>query len=490
MNMYDMEETQEDAGPGLGDLLAQLPVILLERKWWIIIPTVLALAIATAIAFWLPKQYESTAILLVEAPRLPDEVIGEQADEAVAQRIASIRQQLINRPALIGMIEQNGLYLNERATTPLSEVVEDMRENITLVPQMIALGQGSRSDQTISVNLSYIYQDPVKTQAVAQQLMERVLELDSTSNAEQQTGTVQFLTEQQNELQRRIAEAEGDLSAFNNRFGSVMASGSLATIGGNGGAYDLQISNLEREIADLESRKRLIQSADTRDPAVIQAEGALAAARATYAETHPDVRLAKRRLEQAREFAKQNAARIPGSELDERIQLARNQIVQLRVAQNNERARSAAVLGQRSQAPAIEQQAAQLQQRVTTLYRQAEEISDRLLSAQASARAGEEQMGERLLVVDPPVIPDTPTSPNRPLIVGGGLLAGLLIGIGLAFALEILARPIRDPGSLAKITGERPLAVIPVLDGAQKSWGQRLMFWRKSRTPKHFGSRA
>ena len=455
------EHSQEDTSPP-GGFFSQLPIILTERKWWIIGPAILGLLLAVGMAYLLPSRYESSAVLLVQAPSLPPEVIGVPDTDAVAQRIEAIRQRLINRPALIAMIERNGLYAQERKDTPLSEIVEDMREAITLMPQTIDLGPSTTADKTISVRLAFEYGEPALAQAVAQQLMERVVEVDSTTNAEQQTETVQFLTDQQQELQSRIAGAEGELAAFNTRHGRVIASGSLATIGGGGGAFDLQISNLEREIAELQAQKRMMQGAEGRDPAVVQAEAALAGARAVFAESHPDVVLAKQRLEQARQFARQNTARAPAGVVDERIRLARSQITELQAAKQREIAQTAAVLSQRAQAPAIEQQAAQLQQRIETLYKQAEEISGRLLSAKAAARADEEQMGERLLVVDPPVVPDTPIWPDRSLVIAIGSLAGLALGFALAFGFELLLRPIRHPGALTNITGARPLATIPV----------------------------
>ena len=448
--------------PSTGSFFSQLPVVLSERRWWIIAPAVLGLVLAVATAYLLPTKYESSAVLLVQAPSLPPEVIGLPDNEAVAQRIEAIRQRLINRPALIAMIERNDLYPQERKGTPLSEIVKDMREAITLEPQTIDLGPSTTADKTISVRLAFKYRDPTLAQAVAQQLMERVVEVDSTANAEQQTETVQFLTDQQLELQARIDRAEGDLAAFNTRYGRVIASGSLATIGGGAGAFDLQISNLEREIAELQVQNKFLQGAETRDPAVVQAEAALAGARAVYAESHPDVVLAKQRLEQARQFAKQNVARTPTGTVDERIRLARSQIAELQAAKQRETAQTASVLAQRAQAPAVEQQAAQLQQRIETLYKQAEGISGRLLAAKAGARADQEQMGERLLVVDPPVVPDTPTSPDRPLVIAIGALAGLATGFLLAFGFEFLLRPIRDPATLTSITGSRPLATIPM----------------------------
>lgn len=468
MNFSTFETDDDEANePAPGNFLSQIPVILAERKWLVITPAVLGVLAAIAAIFVLPTKYESGAILLVQAPSLPTEIVGG-SEQVVAQRIEAIRQQIINRPALIDLINRNDLYAERRRTEPLSGIVEEMREAITLTPQNIDLG-GRVGDQTIAVRLAYIYEDPAKVQAVTQQLMERVVEVDSTTNAQQLTETVQFLTDQQQEIQRQVTEAQGELAAFNTRYGGILSSATVATLGGGTAAYDMQISMLQREIADLEAQKRLLQTADTRDPAVVQAESALAAVRAAYTESHPDVVLAKQRLEQARAIAKQNVARVPGGELDTRLTAARNQIGVLQAGKAREASQTSAALAQRASSPAVAQQAAQMQQRLAALNEQYEDLSNRLLAARASQRAGEEQMGERLLVVDPPVVPDTPTSPNRPLILALGAAGGLLLGFLLAFALELFLRPIRDPSVLAGITGSRPLALVPTVGKPTKA---------------------
>ena len=172
-----MEDDDAPAPTGMGAILAQMPLILWQRRWFIIFPALVVFFLAVAAALLLPKKYESAAILLVQSPSLPKEVLGMQTDDAVGQRIAAIRQQIINRPALIGLIERNGLYQDKRKSTPLSKIVEDMRDAITLVPQSIDIGS-SNKEQTISVRLAYTYNEPVKAQAVAQQLMEKVVEVD------------------------------------------------------------------------------------------------------------------------------------------------------------------------------------------------------------------------------------------------------------------------------------------------------------------------
>jgi uncharacterized protein involved in exopolysaccharide biosynthesis len=453
---------EESAGGGIGTLISQLPSILWQRRWFIIVPSVLALAGATATAFLLPTKYRSSAVMIVQSPSLPQDVIGSGPTAAIDRRLEAIRQQIVNRPALLAMIEANQLYPNERRTSPLSEVVESMRDSITLFPEKIDLGGGQR-DNTISVRLAFTYEEPVKAQMVTQALMERIVEVNSTSNTEQAVQTVQFLTEQQANVQGQIRDVEDQISALNAQFGGVLAAASSPVISSGGASFDVQIASLERENAALRSQRDTLETADTRDPGVTAAEAQLAAARAIYSDNHPDVILARRRLAEAQQLAKNNIAKLPVDTIATQIAFNERQIAQLRAAKSNEAAQVASVLAERSRAPAVQQQAAQLQQKLSGLYQQYEGISGRLLAAQAGARADAEQLGERLLVVDPPVVPDQPSSPNRPLIVAIGVAAGLALGLLLAMAVELFLRPVRDPKAITAITGARPLAMVPVI---------------------------
>jgi polysaccharide biosynthesis transport protein len=488
MNAADFDTNLPDAeseAGGMGAIFAQLPNLLWQRRRIILVTTLIGALAALAAILLLPRKYESSATLLVQAPSLPQDIIGGQADEAIAQRIESIRQQLINRPSLMELIQRNNLYPSERESDPMSEVIEKMRDSITLEPRTIDVGPAGSQTRTVSVELSFVYRDPMGAQAVAQQLMERLIETDATTSAQSLTETVQFLTDQQADLQEKIAAAEGQVAAFNRQYGAVISGGNSPVIGGGSAGYDVQIANLQRDITALEAQRQALGSAETRDPVLVNAEARLAAARSVYAENHPDVVAAKQQVEVAREIARNNVNRIPTESLDRQISLARSQIAQLQAARARDTAQTSMAIAQRAQAPAVQREAEQLQQRVQTLYKQFEDISNRLLAARASAQASEEQMGQRLMVVDPPVVPDRPASPNRPLIAAGGVIGGFLLGLLLALALEAMLRPIRDPGVLASITGQRPLAMVPVIGAPPRPsrWSRQ----RRRNVPKRAG---
>ncbi len=466
MNMNADSSDDLDEGPSL---LKHLPAIAKQRKWYLIVPTLLLTLAGVAAAFLLPTVYRSTAILLVESPQLPEEVAGTTSSDVIDQRIAKVRQQVLSRPDLIEMIQRLDVYGKERVSKPLSEVIETLRESVRFAPVSSEIQQrGNGKSSTIAFSVSFDYADPVKAQAVAQDVVEHILQIDSTKNAEQAANTVQFLTDQATNLQTQIALLEGQISGIKSHNGSVLSNSGMTMIGGGSGSFDAQISALQRDNAQLNTQRDLTKTAANRDPIVAGAESQLAAARAVYAESHPDVIIARQRLAEAKELAARNVVNIPVDAIASQISFNNSQIAALQAARSRESAQSSAILNAQSRAPVVMEQVAQLQQKLEGLNVQYQQVAGKLMSAQASAKMENEQKGERLTVIDPAVVPDQPDSPNRPKLILGGAAAGLVAGLVLLLGLEILIRPIRGIDSVKMITGVAPLVAIPTIAAKQK----------------------
>lgn len=439
-----------------------LPVILWQRRWWVIIPALIGIVAAIAGIFLIPPAYRANAVMLVQSPQLPTDVIGKDDLDVVDRRIARIREQVTARPELFALIERHGLYDSERKSDPLSEVIKDMRDAITLTPTQASGPDIGSGQKTIAFELAFSYREPNATQAVVQDLMNRILQLDASGNVEQATNTVQFLTDQAKGLESQITDLQGKISAINARNGGVLAGGNMIVAGASG-SYDVQIASLQRDNQSLVQQRNVAQTSDVRDPVVSAAEQRLAAVRAVYSETHPDVIVAKQNLAQAQELAKSNTRKIPVDVIDQQIAFNNSQIAALRAAKAGEQAQVNAQLSSQARAPLVQQQISDLQQSLTAVNEQYQEVQTRLLAAKAGVRAEDEQMSERLSVVEPPVIPDSPSKPNRLLLALGGIGGGLAMGIFLAFAIELFLKPIRGPAALQNIMGAAPLGVIPVV---------------------------
>lgn len=476
MEQLSFESTIEDTSNG-GNFFSLIPVILWQRKWWIIFSAVIGIVASVAAVLVIPPSYRSTAILLVESAQLPRDVLNVSNQDLIERRLASVLQQITSRPDLVELIEKHGLYSDQRQANSLSSVLEDMRAAISLTPTASSLSNASGESNAIAFELSFEYKEPVAAQAVAQDLMDRVLRLEARGNSEQAENTVQFLNDQDTALQTQMGDLQSQIAGINATNGSVLA-GNMNFFGGGTGSYDVQIASLQRDNQSLVQQRELAQSSDNRDPIVLAAEQRLASARAVYSETHPDVIFAKQQLKEARELASTNVARIPVDAIDKQISFNSEQIAALRAAKAQEEARISSQVNAQARAPLVRQQLEQLQGRLSLLNTQYERVQEQLMAARAGVRAEDERMAERLSVIDPPIIPEEPIWPDRLILLVAGIGGGLGLGLVIAFAIEFLMKPIRDPAALYGVLGAEPIGLIPIIASSHNAqpWWQR---WRR-----------
>ena len=472
--MTDAESVERtDSSPAW--MVNHLPVILWERRYYVLFCFVILLAAAVAAAFLLPRTYRSTATLLVQSQDLPTTIVDSPTNGAVEQRIARIREQVLSRGDLIQLIEQNDLYADERRSQPLSKIIEKMRHATTVAALSSDIGQQSGTqNNTIAITMSFDYSDKAKAQAVLQSFVTKFLSMDSQDVEDQASLTVRFLQDQANKLQSQISDIENQNTSLKARNGAALASSGAPPLIDTG-SFSAQITSLQNENRQLIAASR---NGGDGNSALAQAEAQLAAAQAQYSDTHPDVIAAKERV---KELRRMNQSSGGGSSIQEQIAANNQAIHQLMSQRDDTLARANAQLAGQARAPAIEEQAMQLESRANTLRAQYQTVSENLLKAQNSARMASEQRAERLTLVEPANLPDHPFSPNRPLLIAVGAAAGLGLGLLLALALEFVKRPVRSPKQLEQ-AGIPVIGIVPMIKSKPRPTGRFLKFpwWRKS----------
>ncbi len=460
---------------GIGWIFNHLPDILWQRRLLVIITFVLLTAAALIAAYSLPTLYRSNATLLVQSQQLPSDIVQAPGAGEMEQRIARIRERVLSRGDLISLIEQYDLYPAERRSNPMSYVVEKMRK-ATLVGALAGdIGaSGGSTEKLIAVTVAFDYPEPAKAQSVLQSYVTRFLSLDNENIEDQANLTVRFLQDQAGKLQSQVQQLEGQLTELKARNGAVLAGSGVPSFTDTG-SYSAQIVNLENQNRQLLAGGR---GSSLGDPLLAQAEAELAAARAVYSESHPDVARARERVAELR----RSAASRPASQSDpvqEQIRANNDAIAQLVAAKNAALARVNEALAGRARTPAILEQAMQLEYRASSVREQYKSVANDLLKAQNSARMASEQRAERLSLVEPPNLPDRPHWPDRTLLIAAGAVGGLLLGLFLALVVELFSRPMRSPHQIEAL-GLRILGVVPILEAKPEKKGLG-RFWKRER---------
>jgi len=481
----------EDADQG-DNLLLSLPAILWQRRWLIIVPAVVIALGAIAAAFLLPRTYRSSATLLVQSQDLPG-TAGAVDDDPIDRRMAKIRQQILARSDIVALIQANDLYDASSRSEPLSKLVDRVRDhtNISAVDADVQRAGGGSNKGSIAFQLYFDYPEPDKAQIVAQAFVDRLLKLAASSTQVEAQTNVSFLEDQENQLKGQLAGIESEINRIAGANGAALSQGSIGLIGLGGGTdYASQIAALKRENAQLSAQTGV---AVERDPGVIGAQAALAAAKAQYADGHPDVRLAEARLAAARSNAKQLMANGVSSVVKQQIDANNRAISDLERQRATEQGRLSALAAAQAQGPRVAQQVQQLQAQAETVRQNLSRVSASLLTARSMSKLADQQRGERLTLVEPPITPDTPSWPNRPLLIAGGIAGGLVVGLALGLLAEMFLQPIRTPAQITRLVGEPPLIVVPVLahdwstPQRRSNWSRwfgwlprlRLRFWRR-----------
>jgi len=101
------------------------------------------------------------------------------------------------------------------------------------------------------------------------------------------------------------------------------------------------------------------------------------------------------------------------------------------------------------------------------------ETKNKLMQAKLSESLERERKGERFSLIEPPLVPDEPVSPNRPAILVLGMVFSFAGGLGTAALGESLDQTVRDARDLTRLTHARPLAIIARIETMEEQRASR-----------------
>jgi uncharacterized protein involved in exopolysaccharide biosynthesis len=283
-------------------------MVLKRRKKAFILPAGLVFCIAIAIAFLLPPSYKSEATILVEAQEIPEQMVQSTVTGYVEERIQGINQVVLSRANLLDIIDKNGLYQDMRRRSTVDEIVDKMREDISMTPLQAEVANpesGRTGLATIAFTLAYENRDPRKAQQIANILVSLFLEENAKRREEKAQTTVTFLEDQLAQLETTISSLEAKIAVFKEEH--VLTLPELRDL--NIQMLDRiedRIDNVRQEIKNLENRQIYLEGQLalidplTNLPSGQQLDGLrheYIAKRASLSDKHPDVITLKKSVE-------------------------------------------------------------------------------------------------------------------------------------------------------------------------------------------------
>lgn len=437
----------------------------LRRPLFVLVPAVLVLSSAIALAFAMPKKYQSQTLILVESEKVPETFVRKMATEPMTRRLYTIRQEVLSRTRLERVIEELDPYpTQEDERPPISVLVERMRRAITI--------QTRGSD---AFSIQYVHINPMTAMTVTNRLATLFIEEAEKERATQATEGVEFIDSQLDEARRELEKKEEAVRHFKERrLGSLpqQLPTNLATLqrlqleqqtmGENLRAAQARVDLLRQSLRT--ERRPTITGVGESPDELDRLRGELATLRTRYTDQHPDVQVLLRQVRDLEAgYAPPGAPSVdpPASSARGELNRAELELETLKVKQADLDAQMVRIQKRVDLAPRTEQELATL----TRDYAQLQEGYIGLLRTQRDAAMAEQLeqrwKGERFKVLDPAHFPDKPFFPSRTLFAFLGLVGGLGLGLVSAFAVELLDHSVKSAEQLEELFGQPLLATIP-----------------------------
>ena len=387
---------------------------MLRRRVGVISAVIIAGCFASV--FWalsVPHMYESSEVIQIEQPQISDEMARSTVESSAARRLQLIEQQVMARSNLEKLIAEYDLYANLPALR-MSEKVHMLRLSVSITG-VAAVREGFADDGAISVlTITAKMDDAEKARALAHAFADETRELAISQRRDQTRETLEFFQQQEDAVLAEVAEQEAALAEFRGA-NDISVEGSLEFRRSELGSLNDAILGLDRELITAQlARENLDRSGNTRAATVKREE-------------------------------------------DELTRLMASLGTQRQLLLDRRSALSASI----ETRPEVERTLAEFERRMTSLRNQLDVISTRRNEAEVGFTLENAARGERFITLEEARLPDFPTTMSRKKRVMMGVVASAMLGLVLAFLLELRRPVIRTARQMQRETGLLPVVSIP-----------------------------
>ncbi len=234
----------------------------------------------------------------------------------------------------------------------------------------------------------------------------------------------------------------------------------------------------KREIAGLEQETGQVDSSAEQLKQIEALRGERATLLKKYSAQHPDVVKLDRQIQSLEQSvkntnsaAKSNLATAAADNPDNpayvqirtQIESADTEIRSLKAKKAELETKQADYEQRLVETPQVERQYSALQRDLQNSTAEYDNIHAKLVSAQIAQQLEKDSKGERFEIIEPPILPEEPVSPNRPAILFLSFVLALGCGIGYAALAESMDDAVHGGKSIAMAVGAAPLATIPYM---------------------------
>lgn len=499
----------------LDDYLAMLR----RRVKLILLPALLAPLVGFLISYAFTARYTSQSLVLVEGQKVPEGVVQPVVTADLAQRIATMQQQVLGRNRLQPIVEKHpGLFKGGKS---VEDVLEDVRAGVQIEPvvtdlsQIANTGGGKRRPQgsVPGFYVNFTTANPRDAQDICNDLTSAILTEFQNSREEAATSTTAFISHQLDEAKQNLDDQDSKLAAFKRQYAGQLPGeedNNLKVLGALNTQLDANTQTVNRAQQDKSYTESMLaqqlaawkSSQGTSNPQSLetqltQLQSQLLSLQARYTDDHPDVIKTKADIaEVKKKLAEVNDAAAKGSDSAAKptaseppeirqLRLQIHQYDEVLAQATREQKRVSDQIRMYQSRVAISPEVEEKYKQLTRDYDTAQKFYADLLAKKSTSEMATDmekrQQGEQMHLLNQASLPESPSFPNRLLFAAGGLGGGLVIGMGLALWMELRDKSIRNEADVLASLQMPVLVSLPWVteEGTAKGNGK---FWNRDKT--------
>ena len=455
----------------------QYLAILKRRAWWLVFPAVLVPMVVYLGSLLIPNRYTSQTLVLVEEQKVPDNFVKPVVSEELNQRLATMQEQILSRTRLQPLIERFRIFPSEMGNAPMDELVDRMRKMISVTAVHADFGDTSGTKKGLpGFYISFTASDPHLAQQVCGEITSMFMEENLKAREQSAEGTTQFLGTQLDDAKRKLDEQDAKLATFKQHYIgqlpeqeqtnlSVLSALNAQLDAANQAVARAQQdktfaeSMLAQQLAAWKASRSGAQDTDSMQKKLDDLQSQLTTLEARYTSDYPDVIKTKNEIAEVQKEM-DSALAVPSKTdqaNDQSVQSEPQDIRQLRLqihqledlrlektkAQDDLQKQIRAYQSRVQMSPVVEQEYKALTRDYQTALNFYNDLLAKKTQSAMATDLERKQQGEQFRVMDPPNLPEKPTSPNRPMFALEGLGGGFALGLGMVFLMEMRDKTLR-----------------------------------------------
>lgn len=394
---------------------------VLRWKWLMIFSFFVIMFIASAYCVVAKDMYKSSTTILVIPQSTPEDYIKATATYRIADRLGSIKQQVLSRTRILKVIEELNLYPELAENVPREILVDRMAKSITIELK------GERPGFENVFKLEYVHEDPQTAMLVTSRLANTFMQENLSIRAEQTKGTAQVINRKLSSIKKQLNAKKKELDKYKEKFAGELPEQRTANLG-----------MLTRYQQELQSTAASISAVEDRILGFYNRMNELKQSPGT----------SRNKIRQIDELI------LLGDLEEEKLQNL--QMKKQKIEENIE------IYSQRLEnTPSRDLEYNKLEREYNNLLVTYEEILGKKYSADMARDLEQTQKSVQFQVIDPAYVPEKPDKPKRAKILLLAFVLSISIALWGAVLLEQFDKSIKTTGEFKEVFDVPILASLP-----------------------------